>query len=460
LSDIAQQYADKHRPAEAVARLVKPGDNIFFGEFGLWPQMLDEALAQRVLELEDVIIDGVSITAIPKFIEADPRGEHFVYDDWHFSGVSRRLYQRGMCSYIPLAYHQGPRVVRKYKTYDFVFVSARPMDAHGQFNFGLVNSLTSAAITKAKTVVVEINESLPHCLGGDQESVHISRVDYVVEGKNAPIREVSPAAVTGIDVEIAGHIMQEIEDGACLQFGIGGLPNVICSMLAESDLKNLGVHTEMIVDSMVDLDLKGKITGNNKTMDRFKIVYTFALGTKRLYDYLHNNSAFASYPVNYTNDPKIIALNSKVTAINNAIEVDLFSQVNSESVGSAQISGTGGQLDFILGAFSSHGGKGIIGLSSTFTDKAGKVHSRIVPTLRPGSIVTLPRSIVQYVATEYGVVQLKGKSTWQRAEALIGIAHPMFRDELIKQAQHLHIWRHSNRHDRQAESVGHAHSIG
>ena len=175
-------------------------------------------------------------------------------------------------------------------------------------------------------------------------------------------------------------------------------------MIAESDLKDLGVHTEMLVDSMVDLYNEGKITGNQKTIDRFKMVYTFAMGTKKLYDFLHNNPACASYPVNYTNDPRVIGVNTKVVAINNAIEIDLFSQVCSESAGTAQISGTGGQFDFIFGAFNSRRGKGIIGINSTFTDKAGKVHSRIVPTLQPGSIVTVPRSIVQYVATEYGNV--------------------------------------------------------
>jgi acyl-CoA hydrolase len=196
---------------------------------------------------------------------------------------------------------------------------------------------------------------------------------------------------------------------------------------------------------MVDLYNEGKVTGNQKTIDRFKMAYTFAIGTKKLYDFIHNNPACASYPVNYTNDPRIIAMNNNVIAINNAVEVDLFSQVCSESAGTAQISGTGGQFDFIFGAFTSKGGKGIIGISSTFTDKKGNVHSRIVPTLRPGAIVTVPRSIVQYVATENGIVQLKGKSTWERAEALISIAHPKFQDDLVKKAEEMKIWLNRNR---------------
>jgi butyryl-CoA:acetate CoA-transferase len=433
------KYQEKLRTAADVAQMIKSGDEIFFSEFVLRPEKIDEALAARVEELTNVKIDGVCISKVPKVIVADPQRKHFIYSDWHFSGVSRKLYQQGLCSYIPFTYHQGPRVIRKYKTYDYVFVNARPMDAQGYFNFGMANSLTSAAITKAKKIIVETNESMPHCLGGNQESVHISRVDYIVEGNNQPILEIAPPASTETDVQIARHIMTVIENGACLQLGIGGLPNVIGNMIADSDLSDLGIHTEMLVDSMVDLYDVGKITGNQKTIDRFKMVYTFAMGTKKLYDFLHNNPACASYPANYTNDPRAISVNSKVVAINNAIEVDLFSQVCSESVGPAQISGTGGQFDFIFGAFNSRGGKGIIALSSTYKDKNGDIHSRIVPTLRPGSIVTVPRSCVQYIATEFGIVQLKGKSTWQRAEALIGIAHPMFRDELTRQAREMKI---------------------
>ena len=199
------------------------------------------------------------------------------------------------------------------------------------------------------------------------------------------------------------------------------------------------------MDSYVDLYLAGKITGARKTTDRYKMVYTFAMGTKKLYDFLDNNPACAIYPVNYTNDPRIIALNDNFIAINNAIEIDLYGQVCSESVGTRQISGTGGQLDFIYGAFHSHGGKGMICLSSTFTDKDGRVQSRIRPTLTPGAVVTVPRSITSYVVTEYGIVNLKGKSTWQRSADLISIAHPDFRDELIKEAEKMKIWRRTNK---------------
>ena len=276
----SKKYQEKLRTAAEVARMIKSGDEIFYAEFVLRPESLDKALADRAEELTDVKIEGVSITKVPKFIEADPQRKHFIYGDWHFSGVSRQLYRQGVCSYIPLTYHQVPRIIRKYKDYDYVFVSARPMDDSGYFNFGVCNSITSAAITKAKKVVVEVNENLPHCLGGNQESVHVSRVDYIVRGENPPLTEIRPATPTETDIKIAQHIMKEIENGACLQLGIGGLPNVIGTMIEESDLSDLGIHTEMLVDSMVDLYNAGKITGNQKTTDRFKMVYTFAMGRR------------------------------------------------------------------------------------------------------------------------------------------------------------------------------------
>jgi acyl-CoA hydrolase len=315
------------------------------------------------------------------------------------------------------------------------------MGPRGNFNFGLCNSISSGVIDKAKKIIVEVNSCVPHCYGGNQEAIHISRVDYVVEGNNKPLAQVTPATPSEVEIKIAEHILKEIEDGTCLQLGIGGLPNVIGSMIAESDLKDLGVHTEMLVDAFVDLYEKGRGTCSKKTLDRYKMTYSFGMGTNKLYEFLHRNPACASYPVNYINDPRIISTNNKVVAINNGIEVDLFSQVCSESVGVFQKSGTGGQLDFIFGAFYPHGGKGIIGLNSTFKDNEGNLHSRIVPTLHPGAVVTVPRSVAQYIATEYGIVQLKRKSTYERAEALISIAHPDFREELIKSAEEMRIWR-------------------
>ena len=429
------QYRDKLITAEEAAKLVKSGDKIFFGEFVLFPEACDAALAERVRELSDVKVLTTAFTGVPKIALADPEREHFLLHDAHFTLISRKLAEKKLCYYAPMTYHMAPRAMRKYSDFEIAYITAGEMDPKGYFNFGLANSVTSAALTKADKIVVEVNRNVPYCLGGNQESIHISRVDYVVEGNNRPLFQLPAMGSSDIDRKIAEHIMKEIEDRSCLQLGIGGLPNVIGEMIADSDLKDLGVHTEMLVDSSVDLYEAGKITGKYKNIDKFKMTYTFALGSDRLYEFINHNPTCASYPVNYVNDPRIIALNDKMIAVNNAMEVDLFSQVSSESVGYVQKTGTGGQLDFIFGAFGSHGGKGIIALSSTRKDKDGNTVSRIVPYFQPGTIVTVPRSVVHYVATEYGIAQLKMKPTWQRAEALIEIAHPDFRDELIKKAR-------------------------
>jgi len=223
------------------------------------------------------------------------------------------------------------------------------------------------------------------------------------------------------------------------------MPNAVGSLIAQSDLKDLGVHTEMYVDAFVDITMAGKITGSQKSIDRGRQTFAFGAGTQKLYDFINDNPSCMSAPVSYTNDARTIAQIDNFVSINNAVNLDLFGQVNSESAGIKHISGAGGQLDFVLGAYLSKGGKGFICCSSSFTDKQGNLQSRILPTLDNGSIVTDARPNVHYVVTEYGKVCLKGLSSWQRAEALISIAHPKFRDELIEQADKMHLWRRSNK---------------
>jgi len=438
-------YQQKLVSADQAVRHIQSGSRIYYGEFVLFPQTLDQALARRMAEagLSDITIETVCMTRVPEPLKQPETADRLTLNDWHFGATSRALYNKDQCAYKPLTYHHGPRIIRKYVEYDAIFLPVCPMGPRGNFNFGMCNSVSSAVLDKARTIIVEVNRNIPKCLGGNQESIHISRVTHIVESDHPPLLEVPPAKPTETETLIAGHLMKEIEDGCCLQLGIGGLPNVIGEMIADSDLKDLGLHTEMMVDSCVELYEKGRITGARKVVDKYKMAYTFAMGTRKLYDFLDDNPVCASYPVNYINDPRIIALNPKVVAINNALEVDLFSQVASESVGPRHISGTGGQLDFIMGAFYSRGGKGFICLSSTYTDKQGNKKSRIVPTLNPGTIVTVPRSMVHYVATEFGIAQLKGKSTRERAEALIAIAHPLFRDELIADAERMGIWKRS-----------------
>lgn len=443
--NLLQEYSKKLCTLDEAVKLVQSGDNVFLGEFMMFADEFDSALAKRVGELNNVILSCTSATKVPETVKADPNREHFIFEDWHYSGISRKLQDKGLCSYVPITYHQVPRLINKYVDFDICCMQVGPMDEHGYFNLGPSNSITATTAAKAKKVIVEVNNTIPTCLGGNGEAVHISKVDVIVEGSNKPLRELPSIPTNDIDRKIADYVMEEIEDGACLQLGIGGLPNVVGQLIADSDLQDLGVHTEMMVDSYVDMFNAGRITGNNKSIDKGKMVYTFAMGTNKLYDFLDNNARCALYPVSYSNDPRIVAMNDKVVAINNALEVDLFTQVASEASGIRHISGTGGQMDFIFGAFNSKGGKGLICISSTYTDKEGQLHSRIVPYFSPGTIVTVPRSITQYIVTEYGIVQMKGKSTWQRAEALISIAHPQFRDDLVKKAEEMNIWVKSNK---------------
>jgi butyryl-CoA:acetate CoA-transferase len=439
------QYRQKLGSATQAAALAKSGDRVFLGEFAQGVEEVEGALALRKDELRDVILITVTRVKPLKCVEADPARESFIWNDWHFSGLGRKFAERGLASYIPLCYHQAPQNISLYEEADIAVVQVTPVDTKGFFNFSTSCSMTPAYCRKAKKVVVEVNNKAPRCLGGLDESIHISQVDMVVEGPNSPLVQLPEIPASEADRIIANHVMGLLEDGSTIQLGIGGLPNIVGAMIADSDLKDIGVHTEMLADSYVDMYEAGRITGKRKGIDRGKMVYTFALGSRKLYDFLDNNPAAAIFPVSYTNDPDVIGRNPRVVAINNAIEVDLFSQVASEASGPRQISGTGGQLDFILGAYRSEGGKGLICINSTYKKKDGTIGSRIVPTLSPGTIVTCPRSIVHYVVTEFGYAQLKAKSTWERAEALIRIAHPEFREQLIKEAESLGIWRRSNK---------------
>ena len=260
----------------------------------------------------------------------------------------------------------------------------------------------------------------------------------------------APTAVhTDVDSQIAKHIMNYISDGCCIQLGIGSMPNLIGEMIAESDLKNLGGHTEMFVDAFVKMIETGRMNGSKKNIDHNLCAYTFALGSQYMYDFIDNNPGLMACPVDYTNSDEVIGKIDNFVSINNALQVDLYSQVNAECLvkdGVAQqVSGNGGMLDFVMGAHKSHRGRSFICFSSTYKDSAGMVHSRILPTLEAGTIVTVPRQAVDFIVTEYGAVRLAACPTWMRAEKLISIAHPDFRDSLIKDAERMKIWRRTNK---------------
>lgn len=445
--DFSQEYQSKLKTADEAVKVVQSGDWVDYGWCTGTPDALDRALARRTDELRDVKVRGGILLKPLAIFEREDAGEHFCWNSWHMGGLERKLIARGCAYYSPLRYSELPRYYRENIQPDDVamFVVA-PMDKHGYFNFGPNASHLMAICETAKHIIVEVNENMPRCLGGMEEGIHISQVDAIVEGENPSIGELGGGGpATDIDKAVAKLIVDEIPNGACLQLGIGGMPNAVGSLIAESDLKDLGVHTEMYVDAFVDIARAGKINGSKKNIDRFRQTYAFGAGTKKMYDYLDENPELMSAPVDYTNDVRNIAKLDNFISINNAVDFDLFGQINAESAGTKHISGAGGQLDFVMGAYMSHGGKSIVCCSSTFTRKDGTVESRIQPTLAPGSIVTDTRANTHYLVTEYGKVCLKGLSTWERTEKIISIAHPDFRDWLIEEADKMHIWRRSNK---------------
>ncbi|EHQ90749.1 acetyl-CoA hydrolase/transferase family protein [Desulfosporosinus youngiae] len=436
-----EEYRKKCVSADEAVKVIRNGDWVEFAWAATVPGLLDDALARRKDELFDVNLRGGVIITPMACLECDPAGEHFTWNSWHLGGRERKMVQKGQAYYIPLKYSELPRYLRENVKTDVVAIQVAPMDAHGYFSFGVTVSHYAAAIEKARAVIVEVNEDMPSVHGGYDHAVHISKVDYVVEGGHRGLPILPSAAASDLDRQIAEYVLPEITDGACIQLGIGGMPNALGKMIAESNLKDLGVHTEMLVDGFVDMVEAGKVTGMCKKLDRGRIVYAFAAGTQKLYDFLRNNPSVAGYPVDYTNHPFIASQNDQLISINSALEVDLTGQVCSESAGPSMISGAGGQLDFVEAAYNSKGGKSFICLPSTYTDKNGQLHSRIKGMMTYGATITDTRPTVQYVVTEYGKVNLKGLPTWQRAEALISIAHPDFRESLIEEAKQLKIWR-------------------
>ena len=444
--DYKALYKSKLTTAEEAAKVVKSGDWVDYGWTATTPVAFDAALAPRMSELTDVNFRGGILMWEPEIFKIDAPEEHMTWNSWHMGGIERKAIARGFSFYAPIRYSELPRYYRDMdRDVDVAVMQVAPMDQHGFFNFGPSASHLAAACERSKCIIVEVNENMPRCLGGFDEGIHISKVDMIIEGNNPPLAEMGAAAATEIDQAVARQIVAQIPNGACLQLGIGGMPNAVGSLIAESDLKDLGVHTEMYVDAFVDIANAGKINGIQKNLNKGRQVYAFAAGTKKLYDYLDNNPECMSVAVDYSNDIDIISAHDNFISINNAVDIDLFGQVNAESAGIRNISGAGGQLDFVLGAYKSKGGKSFICLSSTFKDKQGNLQSRIRPTLADGSIVTDTRANTMYVVTEYGMVNLKGLSTWQRAEALISIAHPDFRDSLIGEAQKMNIWKRTNR---------------
>ena len=445
--DYQQMYQNKLTTAASAANVIQSGDWVDYGWCVNTPVAVDKEVAKRLPSLENVNFRGGILMWVPEIFQIENPAAHMTWNSWHMGGIERKAVAQGFSFYSPIRYSELPRYYRDLSCPSRVAIfQVSPMDEHGYFSFGPSASHLAACCERAEVIIVEVNENMPRCLGGFENGIHISKVDMVVEGDNPPIGEMGGgAAATDVDQAVAKLIVEEIPDGACLQLGIGGMPNAVGTMIAESDLKDLGVHTEMYVDAFVDIAKAGKITGAKKNIDRYRQTYAFGAGTKKMYDYLNDNPECMSAPVDYTNDIRSISALDNFISINNTVDIDLYGQVNAESAGIKNISGAGGQLDFVLGAYLSKGGKSFICCSSTFTNKQGEKVSRIRPTLANGSIVTDTRANIHYFVTEYGKVNLKGLSTWQKAEAIISVAHPDFRDDLIKEAESMHIWRRSNK---------------
>ena len=439
-------YQSKLTTAEEAVKVIKSGDWVDYGFCNTHPHVLDEALARRAPELEDVKVRGGIALWKPAIFDIEEPAKHIIYNSHHTGGFERKHIDTGACFYEPMRYSELPRYYYDHiNPPDVALIQVGPMDKHGYFNFGVSASHMKAICDTAKILIVEVNQNMPRCLGGFGESVHITDVDMIVQGRNDPMGQMLSAPPTEIDKAVAKQVVERIPNGACLQLGIGGMPNAVGMLLCESDLKDMSVHTEMYVEAFVDLSLCGKISGANKSIDHGRQTYSFAAGSQRVYDFLDDNRMCMAAPVSYVNDIRTIASIDNFMSINNAVDIDLYGQVSSETSGIRHISGAGGQQDFVLGAYLSNGGRSFICLSSTFKKKDGTLASRIRPTLAEGSIVTDTRVNTMYVVTEYGCVNLKGLSSWERAEALISIAHPDFREELIQAAQKQKIWYHSNK---------------
>ena len=420
--------------AEDAAALVCSGDWVDYGVTLGQPDLFDRALAARRDELRGVRLRG-NFTMRPRaVVEADPTGEHFAWLSWHFSAWDRKQHDLGRASYIPMNFGEAPDYYRRFvERVDLACIKTAPMDEHGFFNFGPCCTYLKAMTERAKVLVVETCPSFP-VVHGEQAAVHASEVDFVIEGPDEPLPEIANPPATEVDRRVAALVAAEVEPGACLQVGIGAMPSAVCQGLREAGIRDLGVHTEMLVDSLLDLHEAGLVTGAHKRLNPFQMIFTFAAGSRRLYEFLHRNPVAQTYPVDYTNLPHNIQQNDRVISINSTTQIDLQGQAASESSGHRHISGTGGQAQFVRGAYASRGGKSFICLSSVY-ERNGRRESRIVPCLTPGNVVTTTRTDVMYVVTEHGIANLKGLSVPERAKALIALAHPDFRESLEREAR-------------------------
>jgi 4-hydroxybutyrate CoA-transferase len=424
-------YENKVTTAEEAVKAIKSGDRIFLTGNCSVPQALMKALVDRAPEFEGVEICHALTIGSSDYVAPEMEG-HIRANSLFIGPNVRKAVQEGRADFTPVLLSEFTVLFRKgYLPLDVAFVHLSPPDEHGFCSYGIETGLTKSPAEAAKLIIAEVNPNMPRCLG--DSFIHVSQLDYIVP-VNYPLMELAmhSGEASDLHTRIAEHIAELIPDGATMQMGIGAIPDAVLQFLY--DKKDLGVHTELFSDSVIDLVEAGVLTNARKTLHPGKITAGFMLGTKRLYDWVHDNPIIELHRTEYVNDPFVIAQNYRQVAINSAIEVDLTGQVCADSIGPKLYSGVGGQLDFIYGASRSEGGVPVIALPST---TKGDTISRMVPMLKPGAGVVTTRNHVHYVVTEYGAAYLYGKTVRQRAKALIEIAHPKFRDELTQAAKEL-----------------------
>jgi acyl-CoA hydrolase len=410
---------------EDAVSLIQPGSNIFIHTAAAAPQQLIRGMMKRAHELHDITIYQMHTEGIAPY--AAPEYEDIFHVNCFFIGANlRRAVQEGRAQYIPVFLSEIPALFRR-KTIqiDYALIHVSPPDSHGYCSLGVSVDIAPAVLETARHIIAQVNPNMPRTHGGG--FIHTSRIDAMVEARDE-ILSVEIGAPDELNCMIAKNVASLIEDGATLQMGIGSIPNAVLSMLGNH--RKLGIHTEMFSDGIIDLVNKGVITGELKKKRQFKIVSSFMLGTRRLYEFAHDNPMIEMLDVAYVNDTHVIRQNPKVTAVNSAVEVDISGQVCADSIGYRLYSGVGGQMDFMRGASLSQGGKPIIAMPSVTT----RGESKIVATLKPGAGVVTTRAHVHYIVTEYGIASLYGKNLRERAKAMIDIAHPNHREQLEKDA--------------------------
>lgn len=424
-------YRERLRPAEDAVGVVRDGETVVVPIAAGEPPGLLRALSQRRKELHDVTVFQLLPMRDAEYLDPDTT-EHVRHCSPFLGRPSRQGVAEGWVDHCPAHFSEIPGLIRSGAlASDVVFAHASAMDEHGFFALGLSADYTMAAIERARAVVLESNPRVPFCFGDCH--VHVSQVSAVVES-DEPIYEQPPTVIGPVERAIGGFVAEMIPDGATVQIGIGAIPDAVVQQL--TDKNDLGIHTEMIGDGILALLEAGVVTNQRKNLHRGKLLATFALGSHRLYEYMHRNPAIEMHPVDVTNDPFLAGRLDNLHSINGTLQVDLVGQCGSESLGFRPYSGTGGQVDFVRAANRSKGGKAIIVVPST---ARGGTLSRIVPTLSAGTHVTTGKSDVSYVVTEYGVASLRGRTTKERARSLIAIAHPDFRSELTDAAARMQL---------------------